>query len=98
MGFKVVFTEPAIADLENLVVPLARDNPSAASNFGYELIETTQKLEVYPFIGRVVLEFKIDNIREVIHRPYRIVYRVHEARELIEVLRVWHGARGIPRL
>ena len=35
-------------------------------------------------------------ILEVIHRPYRIAYRVHEAGEVIEILRVWHAARGIP--
>ena len=33
-----------------------------------------------------------------IHRPYRIVYRVREDQKLIEILRVWHAARGIPRI
>lgn len=79
MGFKIVFTEPAIADLQNLVTFIARDNPSAESKLGYELIEKAKKLEVFPFSGRVVPEFKIDNLREVIHRPYRIVYRVSES-------------------
>ena len=70
MGFKIVFTKPAMADLVGLV----------------------------SFLGRVVPEFKIENIREFIHRPYRIVYRVREDQKLIEILRVWHAARGIPRI
>jgi plasmid stabilization system protein ParE len=55
-------------------------------------------LDGFPFLGRVVPEFKIKSIREIIHRPYRIVYRVGEEQELIEILRVWHAARGIPKL
>ena len=70
MGFKIVFTKPAMADLVGLV----------------------------SFLGRVVPEFKIENIREFIHRPYRIVYRVRKDQKLIEILRVWHAARGIPRI
>ena len=38
MGFKIVFTKPAIADLEGLVSFIARDNPQAAERFGYEII------------------------------------------------------------
>jgi len=98
MGFKIVFTKPAIADLEGLVSFIARDNPQAAEQFGYEIIAKAEKLDLFPLLGRVVPEFKIENIREVIHRPYRIVYRVREDQKLIEILRVWHAARGIPQL
>ncbi len=36
--------------------------------------------------------------REVIFKPYRIIYRVKEAERVIEVVRVWHAARGHPEL
>ena len=98
MGFKIVFTKPAIADLNGLVSFIARDNPHAAKQFGYAIIEKAEKLSGFPFLGRVVPEFKIEKIREIIHRPYRIVYRVREERKEIEILRVWHAARGIPQL
>ena len=98
MGFKIVFTKLAIADLSGLVTFIARDNPEAAEQFGCEIIEKTEKLDAFPFLGRVVPEFKIENIREIIHRPYRIVYRVREGQKLIEILRVWHAARGIPKI
>ena len=39
MGFKVVFTKPAIADLSGLVSFIARDSPQAAERFGFELVE-----------------------------------------------------------
>lgn len=98
MGFKIVFTKPAIADLEGLVSFIARDNPQAAERFGYEIVVKAEKLDAFPLLGRVVPEFKSEVIREIIHRPYRIVYRVGEDQELIEILRVWHAARGIPQL
>lgn len=98
MGFKIVFTKPAIADLEGLVTFIARDNPQAAERLGFEIIAKAEKLNEFPLLGRVVPEFKIENIREIIHRPYRIVYRAREDREMIEILRVWHAARGIPKL
>ena len=98
MGFRIVFTKPAIADLEGLVSFIRRDNPQAAEQFGYAIIGKAEKLNEFPFLGRMVPEFKIENIREIIHRPYRIVYRVREERQLIEILRVWHAARGIPRI
>ena len=97
MGFKIVFTKPAIADLERLVSYIARDNPQAAERFGYEIIAKAEKLDSFPLLGRVVPEFKNEILREIIHRPYRIVYRVREEQKMIEVLRVWHAARGIPQ-
>lgn len=98
MGFKIVFTKPAIADLESLIAYISKDNPQVAERFGYAIIEKATNLEQFPFFGRVVPEFKIESVREIIHRPYRIVYRVQEGLKLIEILRVWHAARGIPKL
>ncbi|MCL4788999.1 MAG: type II toxin-antitoxin system RelE/ParE family toxin [Verrucomicrobia bacterium] len=98
MGCKIVFTKPAIADLKGLVSFIARDNPQAAERFGYVIIARAEKLDQFPLLGRVVPEFKMETIREIIHRPYRIVCRVREEQNLIEILRVWHAARGIPRL
>jgi hypothetical protein len=38
MGFKIVFTKPAISDVEALVTHISRDNPKAAEPFGYAII------------------------------------------------------------
>jgi plasmid stabilization system protein ParE len=46
-----------------------------------------------PFSGRVVPELDHPLIRELILRPYRIVYRIDEARKCIGVARFWHGRR-----
>jgi len=40
-------------------------------------------------------EYKRDDLREVIERPYRVIYRIKKAQ--IDVLAVMHGAQQLPR-
>lgn len=49
-------------------------------------------------MGRVVPEYGIGEIRELIIRSYRIVYRIDHARRTVAIVRVWHAARGTPEL
>ena len=53
-----------------------------------------RKLENFPRLGRVVPEFDEECLREIIHSPYRLIYEVNDVAERIEVIRVWHAARG----
>ena len=64
-------------------------------SFGYELISETDRLQEFPNFGRIVPEYRSDDIREILFRPYRIVYRVAHERKLCQIARVWHSARGI---
>ena len=98
MAFKVLVTELANEDLGGLVRFIARDNPQAAESFGLAILEKLKLLQDHPQLGRVVPERADSNIREIIHSPYRIVYRILEAQQVVEVLRFWHGARGEPEL
>ena len=45
----------------------------------------------FPLMGRIVPELR-DDRREVIEKPYRIIYRPTETQ--VEILAVVHGARG----
>ena len=98
MDFTIILTPQAIEDLREIVTFIARDNPEKAEEFGYLLCEKTETLGAHPLLGRVVPEFRRQEIRELIHRSYRIVYRVDESRKLIHILHFWHGARGTPTL
>ena len=75
---------------------IARDNPKRAMSFGYQLISETDRLQNFPELGRIVPEYENQRIREIIFRPYRIVYRVNHDRKICEIVRVWHSARGVP--
>ena len=98
MAFKLIWSPAARDDLHDIVGFIARDNPNRAMSFGYELISETDRLQEFPELGRSAPEYRDDNIREIIFRPYRIVYRIDHERRLCEIARVWHSARGLPQL
>lgn len=96
MDYKIVFSDPSIEDLENIVRFIARDNPQAAARFGSKLIESVRNLAAFPRLGRVVPEKNDENIREIIFKSYRIFYRVKDDARMIEIARFWHASRGEP--
>jgi len=61
-------------------------------------ISCSLSLKTMPERGRVVPEFRRSELREIILRSYRIIYRINELDKSIEIVRFWHGARGFPRL
>ena len=80
MAYKLIWSPAARDDLHDIVIFIARDNPNRAMSFGYELISETDRLQEFPELGRIVPEYRNDLIREIIFRPYRIVYRInHDA-------------------
>lgn len=98
MAYKLIWSPAARDDLHDIVVFIARDNPERAMSFGYQLISETDRLQVFPRLGRVVPQYQNEDLREIILRPYRIVYRLNQERKLCEIIRVWHSARGTPLL
>jgi plasmid stabilization system protein ParE len=98
MAYKLIWSPAARDDLHDIVVFIAHDNPNRAMSFGYELISETDRLQQFPELGRIVPEYRDDGMREIVLRPYRIIYRVDHERALREIVRVWHSARGIPPL
>ena len=49
-------------------------------------------------IGRIVPEEQVEEIRELIFTPYRIVYEIYEKGKVIYIVRVWHSAMGRPQI
>jgi toxin ParE1/3/4 len=56
-----------------------------------EILDRIEKLTNNPDIGRVVPEFTSDNIRESIHKPFRVVYLREPS--TIFIVRVWRSER-----
>ena len=98
MGWQVVIAPSAQADLEDIVRYVASHNSDAAARLGYELVTRAESVAAFPEMGRVVPEFQQSNLREVICRSYRIIYRLRRNEERIDIVRFWHGARGFPHI
>jgi toxin ParE1/3/4 len=98
MACQIIWSPVSLGDLHDLVHTIAADSSERAENFAYRLMQQLDKLHDFPEIGRQVPEQHNPNIREIIVAPYRVIYRFREREKVIEVVRVWHSARGEPKL
>ena len=98
MDFKIVWTLRSREDLRDIATFIAKDNPPAAVKLGELIFDRVDTLKKFPELGRVVPERNQPNIREIVVKNYRIVYRVHPKEKFLEILRVWHGVRGEPEI
>jgi addiction module RelE/StbE family toxin len=89
---QVKWTEKAQKHLKDLHDYIAKDSILYAQRFIRSLINSSTILEKNPYAGRMVPEFDLESIREIIFRNYRIVYRVQNNKD-IEILAVYSGAR-----
>jgi plasmid stabilization system protein ParE len=93
---RVLFwTEQARSDLAAIRAFVSQDSPHYASIIISQLIDATDRLVQFPESGRAVPEFENPLIREVVHSPYRIVYRLVGA-DQIHILTVHHGSKKFP--
>jgi toxin ParE1/3/4 len=90
---EVILSPKAVGDLQSIVRYIAATNPDAARKVGQSLLDKTKELSQFPFKGQKVPEFDSSDIRQVILRPYRIVYRVEEQKKQISIARFWHSSQ-----
>ncbi len=89
---KLSITNSAFRDLESIKEYYLEEGvPHIGDGFISAIIDHIQTLEQHPDIGRVVPEFDISKIRELIHTPFRIVYLREKVS--IHVVRVWRSER-----
>ena len=88
---RVVLTDEAQADLEDIGDWIARDNPSRALTFVKELRHRCQTLAKAPRGYVLIPRYEHTGVRRRPHGNYLIFYRV--SRNTVEVLHVLHGAR-----
>ena len=90
---KVVWSNESLIRLIDIEEYISKDNSQRAKNFINKLINRGESLKEYPYKGRIVPEFSIPEIREILEKNYRLVYRM--AKDRIEILTVFEGHRLI---
>jgi toxin ParE1/3/4 len=98
-SFRVQWAEAAVRDLEELIGYIAADSPLNAERILDKLKRRAGTLESAPSRGRVVPElahFGLRSWRELIVKPYRIIYRIDES--TVNVLAVLDGRRELEDL
>ena len=79
-------------DLEQIQEYISRDSIYYANKTIEGIIEKTKYLLMFPYMGRKIPEFDNVNLRELIYKSYRILYKVNSN---IYILKVFHCSRDI---
>ena len=88
----ITFAESAVQDLETIrEYYQEQEVPEVGERFIEEIISSVEELVIHPERGRMVPEFNTPQLRELIHPPFRVVYRRYK--EKISVVRVWRSER-----
>ena len=91
----ILWTPRARADLAAIRAFVDQDSPRCAAIVVSRLIAATDRLASFPESGRAVPEFENPLVREVVLRPYRIVYRLVGVDD-IHILTVHHASQSFP--
>ncbi|NOZ67760.1 MAG: type II toxin-antitoxin system RelE/ParE family toxin [Deferribacteres bacterium] len=92
---KVIWTEPALNDLHEIIKHIKDDSPVYAERFGTRVVEAPRCLRQFPYCGRIVPEFRDEKIRELIYGAYRIIYLIRD--NACHITAIIHGSRDILR-
>jgi toxin ParE1/3/4 len=86
----VAFAASAVKDLEAIRTWYAdQQAPAVGERLLREVISQVERLVDFSESGRIVPEFGIVNLREVIYSPFSIVYRLDKSR--VRIVRVWRS-------
>ena len=89
---QISLAESAIRDLEN-IQQYYRDQqvPEIGEKRVGRILSDIEMLCQHPDMGRIVPEFDLDYLRELIRPPFRIIYRRDPKR--VRIVRVWRSER-----
>ena len=89
---RISLAASSVSDLEAIRSWYAgRQAPEVGERLLREIFAHIERLADFPESGRVVPEFGLVQLREIIHPPFRIVYRFDQDR--VRIVRVWRSER-----
>jgi toxin ParE1/3/4 len=76
---QLIWSETAIRDLNSIAEYIAVDSEYAAQKFVQELINKANILLLHPGKGRPIPEDIPGNYRQILHKSYRIIYKIRKS-------------------
>lgn len=73
---EIIWTEPAVNDLNEIAEYIALSNPIAAAELVADILAKVERLEQFPKSGKIPTEISELNYREVVATPCRVFYRL----------------------
>jgi toxin ParE1/3/4 len=97
--YRVNIMTRASQDLTDICRFIEQDSPENAASVAQELLDAINSLDILP--RRHKVHAYRSNPSRAVHSmpvpPFIVYYRVKDPQEVVEVLRVLHGARRQPR-
>lgn len=90
---QIIWSEPALIDLEDVAEYIALSNPQAASRLVKKVMEKVERLELFPASGKISNEISELGYREVVVPPCRVFYR--EDTEIVYIVHVCREERDL---
>lgn len=91
---RVFWTPDARARLREIEANIAKDSPQVARGLAVRLIRRSLELEQPPLLGKRLARYAPADVRELLERPYRLIYRVLAHR--IEIITILHYRQLMP--
>jgi len=75
---RLIWTEPALLDLDEIAEYIALDDLPAASRYVQKVFDRVERLTTHPDSGKRPAELPHTSYREIVVAPCRIFYRVEK--------------------
>jgi plasmid stabilization system protein ParE len=92
---EIVWTEPALADLDAVADHIALDKPSAARDLVSRVFDHVAQLAAHPRSGSRPRELRDSRYRQIVEPPCRIFYRV--TADAVVILHVMRSEQRLRR-
>lgn len=93
MAYKIRWSPRAASNFEDICNYIAKNSDLYAIIFAKRVNAIIKDIPQFPKAGRVVPEYRDENLREKIYENYRIIYRIK--RGFIEIVAICHGAKPL---
>ncbi len=94
---KVVWSAESLERLADIKHYIEKDDPLAAHEQIERLLKRGESLATVAKRGRRVPEYPELDLRELLDRPYRLIYRIDEKLQVIQIQTVMHYRRNLPK-
>ncbi|MEH6516937.1 MAG: type II toxin-antitoxin system RelE/ParE family toxin [Halioglobus sp.] len=94
---RVTWTEPALADLNEIAEYITLDKIEAAKKLVKQVFASTRHLQTFPESGRIPPELPNSRYRELIVGPCRVFYRFDHEQERAYILYIMRTEQQIRR-
>lgn len=80
---EIIWTEPALQEIDEIADYISLDNPIAAKNLVRNIVNKVESLSEHPRMGKSVNEIQPSPYRELVIPPCRIFYRIDVERVFV---------------